>query len=110
MNMKRFIEKVALRYVLRGISGGTIDIIPVNFKDSDILTMHARTFSILYEHGLEYVLAMLEAKTGVLMRKFSDCNSHPEMCRLQGQIDAYLSVREAVDTVIRMERIKQKES
>ena len=108
--MKRLIERLALNIVLKGIGKGELDIIPVNLSDSEVLANHARIFSALYDHGLEYVLAMIEAKTGALMRKFGSVESQAELCRLQGQIDAYLSVRDAVDTVIRMDAINRKEN
>ena len=71
-----------------------------DFQDADTLADYANTFSILKDHGLNKLLDLLESRASQRIRTFTNVSSHTELCQLKGEIEAYLSVREAVETVI----------
>lgn len=72
-----------------------------NLQDMKVLTEYAVTFQLLQDKGLDMLLDMLESQAALQIRTFRDVTSHPAMCKLQGEIAAYMGVREAVNTVIR---------
>ena len=87
----------------RGLIGkkrADVNVTLPNLRDEDVLVDYATTFSHLKEHGLEKLLGLLEANAALEMRTFRDVKEHSEMCRLQGMVGAYLSVREVVDNII----------
>lgn len=83
-----------------------------DFTSDSTLKEYAVAFDHLKNNGLGILLNLLDSKAAASIRTFRDVSSHTEMCKLQGEIQAYMSVRDVVETIIKayQQRLEDKKN